>query len=78
MAICTVAIHPSVRQVPSSFEIDSALKRFRVFLIADRGLRATTAATYLRMMSKIMRDAGSARPDHDDLRGYVVDLRYTF
>ncbi|MBI9085377.1 MAG: tyrosine-type recombinase/integrase [Desulfobacterales bacterium] len=77
MAACSVAVHPSVRQTPSisTKHLTKALKRFRLHLLADVGLKPSTTDNYRRMLSKLLRDLGSAAPGHDALREYVAAMR---
>jgi site-specific recombinase XerD len=79
MAVQSLSPHAPQSQ-PPEIQIEAALKRFRLYLLADRGVRPGTAELYRRMLVKIMRDLGTADPDPDQLREYVAvrrDGRYS-
>lgn len=75
MAIPAVALRPVTSQSPSSSEIQQTLEEFRVFMLADRGVRPTTAGTYLRILRRILKDCGTALPEPHQLRLHVATLR---
>ena len=66
---------PTVAPSPSKSQFKDALKDFRSFLMADRGMMPTTAKVYSRIIGKLLRKAGSLEPDIRYLREYVADAR---
>ena len=75
MAVSAVALRPVQSQPPTPDEIRQTLDEFRLYMLADRGVRPTTADTYVRILRRILKVCGSARPDPHRLRVHVASLR---
>ena len=75
MAVPVVAIPQPARQDVSAEDLAKTLKRYRTYLLADRGVRPATADVYMRMLRKILVDLGTTAPDIDDLRERVASMR---
>lgn len=51
------------------------ISEFRLFMLADRGVRPTTADTYVRILKRILKDCGTPAPDPYQLRVHIATLR---
>lgn len=71
MAIHPVAALPDVCQRA----FPQAIKNFRSYLLADKGLSPNTAIVYSRMLAKLLEDIGTETPTLQQYREHLADLR---
>ncbi len=54
--------------------LSDQLSNFRIYLIADLGLSASTIRNHVRVIAKVLRDIDTLHPDHNQIKGRLVWL----